>query len=196
MPMEIDLGPAAEPVPRRGAGVAARHNRPDDLDDGAVAADRRRPGGTSEWTRRLHEAGFLCVGWPKEYGGRGLTGVEVAVMNEEFAPGRHSACHARHGRVARRAVDHRARHRRAEGALPAPHHRRHRSLLPGLLRARRRLGPRRAEDPRRRRRRRDRDHRPEGVDLGRAPGEHDVLPLPHRPRRAEAPRHLVRARCR
>src|SRR5215204_6488779 len=33
----------------------------------------------------MHEAGYLCVSWPKEYGGRGLTGVEVAVMNEEFA---------------------------------------------------------------------------------------------------------------
>ena len=37
-----------------------------------------------DWATRLHEAGFLCVGWPKEYGGRGLSGVEVAVMNEEF----------------------------------------------------------------------------------------------------------------
>ena len=36
------------------------------------------------------------------------------------------------------------------------HRRRHRSLLPGLLRARRRIGPGRAEDARRRRRRRDR----------------------------------------
>ena len=36
------------------------------------------------------------------------------------------------------------------------------------------------EDARRRRRRRGRDHRAEGVDLGRADGEHDVLPVPHR----------------
>ena len=27
----------------------------------------------------------MCVSWPEEYGGRGLTGIEVAVMNEEFA---------------------------------------------------------------------------------------------------------------
>ena len=37
------------------------------------------------WAKRLHEAGLMCVGWPKEYGGRGLSGLEVAVMNEEFA---------------------------------------------------------------------------------------------------------------
>src|SRR5258708_1554722 len=36
------------------------------------------------WTERLAEAGFMCVAWPKEYGGRGLSGVEVALLNEEF----------------------------------------------------------------------------------------------------------------
>jgi alkylation response protein AidB-like acyl-CoA dehydrogenase len=30
----------------------------------------------------------MCVSWPKEFGGRGLTGVEVAVLNEEFARAR------------------------------------------------------------------------------------------------------------
>jgi alkylation response protein AidB-like acyl-CoA dehydrogenase len=37
-----------------------------------------------EWTSRLAEAGYMCVAWPKEYGGRGLGGVEVALLNEEF----------------------------------------------------------------------------------------------------------------
>ncbi|HXA42742.1 MAG TPA: acyl-CoA dehydrogenase family protein [Candidatus Solibacter sp.] len=36
------------------------------------------------WTERLADAGFMCVAWPKEYGGRGLSGVEVALLNEEF----------------------------------------------------------------------------------------------------------------
>jgi hypothetical protein len=40
------------------------------------------------WTQALRDAGYLCVSWPKEYGGRGLTGIEVAVMNEEFARAR------------------------------------------------------------------------------------------------------------
>jgi alkylation response protein AidB-like acyl-CoA dehydrogenase len=30
----------------------------------------------------------MCVSWPTEFGGRGLTGVEVAVLNEEFARAR------------------------------------------------------------------------------------------------------------
>ena len=37
-----------------------------------------------DWTQRLHEAGYMCVAWPKEYGGRGLSGVEVALLNEAF----------------------------------------------------------------------------------------------------------------
>lgn len=36
------------------------------------------------WADALTEAGLMCVAWPEEYGGRGLTGVEVALMNEEF----------------------------------------------------------------------------------------------------------------
>ncbi|WP_247493507.1 acyl-CoA dehydrogenase family protein [Bradyrhizobium sp. 142] len=37
-----------------------------------------------DWMDQLREAGYVCVAWPKEYGGRGLTGVEVALLNEEF----------------------------------------------------------------------------------------------------------------
>jgi len=36
------------------------------------------------WADTLTEAGYMCVAWPAEYGGRGLTGVEVSIMNEEF----------------------------------------------------------------------------------------------------------------
>ena len=35
------------------------------------------------WQRRLHEAGWAGVSWPKEYGGRGATLVEQAIYNEE-----------------------------------------------------------------------------------------------------------------
>jgi alkylation response protein AidB-like acyl-CoA dehydrogenase len=37
-----------------------------------------------EWAATLYEAGYMCVAWPKGHGGRGLTDVEVAVLNEEF----------------------------------------------------------------------------------------------------------------
>jgi alkylation response protein AidB-like acyl-CoA dehydrogenase len=35
------------------------------------------------WQRRLHEAGWAGVSWPREYGGRGATLVEQAIYNEE-----------------------------------------------------------------------------------------------------------------
>src|SRR5690606_30066736 len=36
------------------------------------------------WAETMAEAGYMCVAWPKEVGGRGLSAVEIAVMNEEF----------------------------------------------------------------------------------------------------------------
>jgi alkylation response protein AidB-like acyl-CoA dehydrogenase len=38
-----------------------------------------------EWTRRLHQAGFLGMAWPKEYGGQGASQIELAIFNEEAA---------------------------------------------------------------------------------------------------------------
>ena len=88
MTMEIDLGPEAERF-RDELRQWLEANRPDDLDPDA--GERGAAGGAEGWARlrrwtdTLHDAGYLCVSWPKEYGGRGLSGLEVAVMNEEFA---------------------------------------------------------------------------------------------------------------
>jgi alkylation response protein AidB-like acyl-CoA dehydrogenase len=85
MPMEIDLGPDAERF-RDELRQWLEANRPEGLDDeDERAAFMRNPVALTEWTDRLHRAGYLCVAWPKEFGGRGLSGIEVAVMNEEFA---------------------------------------------------------------------------------------------------------------
>jgi alkylation response protein AidB-like acyl-CoA dehydrogenase len=40
------------------------------------------------WQRRLHDAGWAGVSWPREYGGRGATLVEQAIFNEEMARAR------------------------------------------------------------------------------------------------------------
>ncbi len=37
------------------------------------------------WHRKLYEAGFVGITWPKEYGGRGVTLVEQLIFNEEMA---------------------------------------------------------------------------------------------------------------
>ena len=45
-----------------------------------------------DWQRRLHEAGYVALGWPKAYGGRGDTDImHQTIVNEELvlarAPG-------------------------------------------------------------------------------------------------------------
>jgi alkylation response protein AidB-like acyl-CoA dehydrogenase len=42
--------------------------------------ERRR-----RWQRRVHEAGYAGVSWPKQYGGRGLSLIEAMIVNEEMA---------------------------------------------------------------------------------------------------------------
>ena len=37
------------------------------------------------WQRKLHEAGYAGLSWPKEYGGRGATLIEQAIFGEEMA---------------------------------------------------------------------------------------------------------------
>ncbi|MCB0961876.1 MAG: acyl-CoA dehydrogenase family protein [Acidimicrobiales bacterium] len=37
------------------------------------------------WTAELHEGGWICASWPKEYGGKGLTTMQNVVLAEEFA---------------------------------------------------------------------------------------------------------------
>jgi len=41
-----------------------------------------------EWQRRLYEAGYVGLHWPKEYGGRGATIMEQAIFYEELARAR------------------------------------------------------------------------------------------------------------
>jgi alkylation response protein AidB-like acyl-CoA dehydrogenase len=38
-----------------------------------------------EWQRKVHEAGYLGMSWPKEWGGRGATEVEKMIYEEEMA---------------------------------------------------------------------------------------------------------------
>jgi alkylation response protein AidB-like acyl-CoA dehydrogenase len=88
MALEIDLGPQARQFRDELRGWLAENKPlPRDLAPGEDPHDPRRPAGidVEDWTKRLQEAGYLCVSWPKEFGGRGLTGIEVAVMNDEFA---------------------------------------------------------------------------------------------------------------
>jgi alkylation response protein AidB-like acyl-CoA dehydrogenase len=60
------------------AWLEENHPGPEPEGDEAVFEFRK------EWQRKLHEAGWAGVAWPKEYGGRGATLVETAIFNEEL----------------------------------------------------------------------------------------------------------------
>jgi hypothetical protein len=85
-PSPVDYGPAAQGFRTEVRDWLAAH-APDDLRGVRVPRDPE-PGleaALARWSDALTGAGYMCVAWPRDYGGRGLTGVEVAIMNEEFA---------------------------------------------------------------------------------------------------------------
>ena len=55
------------------------------FDDGFRLEGDARDRFNEQWTRKLHEGGWICASWPEEYGGKGLSVLESVVLNEEFA---------------------------------------------------------------------------------------------------------------
>ena len=76
--MDVDLGPRA----------AAFRDELRAWLDATVPADRderRALVRSGRWEELLQEQRLICVSWPEDVGGRGLGGLEVAVLNEELA---------------------------------------------------------------------------------------------------------------
>ena len=84
--MDLSLTPAQETL-RQTLRAWLKENAPRDW----------KPGGASDiprveayqllrtWQRKLYDAGFIGLTWPKEYGGRGLTFMEELILQEEMA---------------------------------------------------------------------------------------------------------------
>ncbi|HEY8514599.1 MAG TPA: acyl-CoA dehydrogenase family protein [Candidatus Binatia bacterium] len=47
-------------------------------------ADPRRVQAAKAWQRTLYKAGYVAIGWPKEYGGQGASIVRQTILNEEL----------------------------------------------------------------------------------------------------------------
>jgi alkylation response protein AidB-like acyl-CoA dehydrogenase len=50
----------------------------------SMSADERQRF-SDTWTKKLFAGGWICAGWPVEYGGKGLSLMDQVVLSEEFA---------------------------------------------------------------------------------------------------------------
>jgi alkylation response protein AidB-like acyl-CoA dehydrogenase len=60
----------------------------DDPADDRVASDRETFERRRAWQKKMHEAGWVGISWPREYGGRGATLIERVIWDEEYAAAR------------------------------------------------------------------------------------------------------------
>ena len=97
----------------------------------------------AEWWDRLAESGWAVPTWPEEWLGRGLPGAAARTVSDELRAGGALGPPAGLGlllagpTILAHGTD------AAEGALPPPDRQRAGGVVPAVLRARRRLRPRR-----------------------------------------------------
>ena len=149
-----------------------------------------------EWSRKLYEAGYAGLTWPKEYGGAARAVQLPGDLPRGDGPRRGAVAPRRDRARDGRADDHRARHRRPEGRAPREDPLDRGDLVPGLLRAGRGLRPlRRAHERAARAGRRPlRRQRPEGLVVVRAHRRLVHPRHPQRPRQRAARRAHLPAR--
>jgi alkylation response protein AidB-like acyl-CoA dehydrogenase len=81
--LDLTLSPAEEAFRDEVRAWLEANNPGREPDNDEAAFEFRR-----RWQRKLNEAGWAGVAWPKEYGGRGATLVEQAIFNEEVVRSR------------------------------------------------------------------------------------------------------------
>jgi alkylation response protein AidB-like acyl-CoA dehydrogenase len=85
--MNFDFTPEQEAF-RKEVRAWLEANLPDDLRGRAFAAsraDREEVNRLRAWQRRMYEAGYVGLDWPREFGGRGATLVEQVILFQEMA---------------------------------------------------------------------------------------------------------------
>jgi alkylation response protein AidB-like acyl-CoA dehydrogenase len=85
--MDFSLGPEQEAF-RDGLRAWLRDNLTDEFRDLQTRSGPDAVEGRRRWQRRLHEAGYAGISWPREYGGRGASLLEELVFNSEMAAAR------------------------------------------------------------------------------------------------------------
>ena len=192
-------------LPARGRGVPhgvpglARRQPPRRAARAAGSAGRSRSSATTleqlrAWNRTLADARYAAIAWPEEWGGRGAGVMEQVVYAEEMhrahAPGTLNPLGL--SNIAPAIIEHGTDEQKRDA--PPPHAPRRRHLVPGLLRAERRLRPRVAAHVGGARRRLLDRERAEDVEHARPHRELVRAARAHRPDVPEAQGHHVPAR--
>ena len=86
--MDFSLTPAEEAFRDELREWLAKHLtddlKIDDPSDDRVASDRETFERRRRWQRKMAEAGWVGISWPKDYGGRGASIMEQAIFEEEY----------------------------------------------------------------------------------------------------------------
>jgi alkylation response protein AidB-like acyl-CoA dehydrogenase len=83
--MDLSLSPEHEAFQKRvRAWLKANVPKRDGEDAGREYSDPARVARLKAWQRTLYDAGFVAMGWPKEYGGLGAGVMEQTILNQEL----------------------------------------------------------------------------------------------------------------
>ena len=83
--MDLTYPPEAEAF-RKEIRAWLEENLPEGwFEPGFTMSAEERLAFNETWTPKLFAGGWICAGWPVEYGGKGLTLMDQVVLNEEFA---------------------------------------------------------------------------------------------------------------
>jgi len=83
--MDLTYPPEAEDFRKVVRGWLEEHLPDGWFTLGVTLSDEDRREFNRTWTSTLFEGGWICAGWPTEYGGRGLSLLDQVVVHEEFA---------------------------------------------------------------------------------------------------------------
>jgi len=87
--MDLTYAPAQEELRRQVRAWLARHLPQRERQNRSVEyGDLARLPAAKAWQRRLHEAGYVAMGWPRDYGGRGADVLEQTIVEDELVRAR------------------------------------------------------------------------------------------------------------
>ena len=90
--MDFEYAPEQEAFRKEFRGWLASNLPPDlcidDPADDRVASTREMFERRVAWQKTMHKAGWVGIGWPREYGGRGASIIERVIWDEEYASAR------------------------------------------------------------------------------------------------------------